>query len=165
MKHFKLFFACLLTFILSIGQVWAEDVTFTFASASALQGWSADPTPSFESASPARGLAWSKKAMTMEYTLSGYGVSHVKVVASTNQAGNYTLSVNGGTGQAVTKDNNKDYDFDVNVADGGTITIATTYTGSGKSFWIKSIVLTKATSGPQEQTVSFEPNLNNRILF
>ena len=147
MKRLKLFFACLLMAVLSIGQVWAEDVTFTFPSSSDLLGWSADPSPTFESASPARGLAWSKKAMSMTYTLDGYGISHVKVVASTNNAGNYTLSVNGGTGQAVTKDNNKDYDFDVEVADGGTVTISTTYTGSGKSFWIKSIVFTKASSG------------------
>lgn len=148
MKNLKTIFACLLMAVLSIGQVWAEDVTFTFPSSSDLLGWSADPSPtSFESASPSRGLAWSKKAMSMTYTLDGYGISHVKVVASTNNAGNYTLSVNGGTGQAVTKDNNKDYDFDVEVADGGTVTISTTYTGSGKSFWIKSIVFTKASSG------------------
>ena len=142
MKHKFLLLTATLT------QLRAEEVPFAFANKNDLLGWTASPAPGgFESASPSRGLSWSKQAMTMTYTLSGYGISHVKVVASSNNANNYVLSVNSGTGQSVPKENNKDFDFDVDVADGGTVTISTTYDGNGKSFYIKSITFTKASGG------------------
>ena len=167
MKRLKLFLSCLMLVSISMG-AWAEDVDFNFTSKDNLLGWSASPAPgSFESASPSRGLAWSKSAMTMTYTLSGYSISHVKIVASSNNANNYVLSVNGGTGQSIPKQNNQDYDFDVNVADGGTVTISTTYDGNGKSFWIKSITFTKASGGSQEPTVFFDHSkiLSNRLIY
>ena len=149
MKHkFLLLTATLCTLLLGVTQLRAEEVPFAFANKNDLLGWTASPAPGgFESASPSRGLSWSKQAMTMTYTLSGYGISHVKVVASSNNANNYVLSVNSGTGQSVPKENNKDFDFDVDVADGGTVTISTTYDGNGKSFYIKSITFTKASGG------------------
>ena len=150
--------AFMLLFLLGSLNVWGEEVTFSFTSKDNLLGWSADPIPgSCETSNLARGLAWSKSAMSMTYTLSEYGISHVKIIASSNNANNYVLSVNNGTGQSIPKENNKEYDFDVNVSAGGAVTISTTYDNKGKSFWIKSITFTKASGVSSKPTVNVSP--------
>ncbi len=158
-KVFKTMAFTLLGLVLSVN-LWAVDetVTFTFTDKDNLQGWTSNPAPgSFESASPSRGLAWSKAAITsFSYTLSDYGVSKVSIVASANNAG-YTLFVNGGEGQAIAKStSNTTFNFDVSVAKGGTITISTTKGSDVKSFWIKSITLTK--------TAGDDPSCTSRTI-
>ena len=152
---------CLLAAMLCMGvtSAWAEEETvdFKFTSKDDLLGWTATNAPSsLESAGSARGLTWSKTATTLTYTLDGYGITHVKIVASANNAG-YTIQVNSETAQDVAKSNNADYDFDVNVADGETVTITTTKNSSVKSFWIKSITFTKASGGVIVTKPTFSP--------
>lgn len=61
MKHFKLFFACLLMAILSIGQVWAETVEFT----------------------PSNCTSWTSSKTAQSQTLSGITLSSTSAANNT----------------------------------------------------------------------------------
>lgn len=87
-----------------------------------------------------RGVAWSKAATTIEYT-TDVPITKVSLDASSNNPG-YTLIV-GGQSKSVSKSNHTTYEFDVSFAAGDTIVIETTKGSSVKSFWLKSITLTK----------------------
>ena len=84
MKHLKLFFACLLMSVISIGQVWGEDVTCTLSNANIVAA--GDASSSYTSYSLIDGCSqtWSAYAIKNKHSnaTSSYHYLQIKKYAS-----------------------------------------------------------------------------------
>lgn len=143
MKHLlTTFFAAFVALAASAG------TTYNFSS-SIPAPWTSSTTPLGYEASN-RGAQWSKASGTL--TLSGCtNVTEVKVVASSNVANGYTISVTVGgtalgTSQQTPKESNHEFTFSGAALDGDLV-ISFKNSSSAKSFWIKSVTVEGTTSG------------------
>ena len=143
MKHlFTTFLAALVTLTLSA-------TTYNFT-ASVPSPWTSSPAPNgYESSGTARGAQFTQ---TTTLTLAGVtNLSSVKIIASSNLANAYSLSVKVGSttfGSTVNlpKENLHEYTFS-GAATSGNLVVTVTKTGTSKSAWIKSIEIDGTVAG------------------
>ena len=164
MKKLKLFFACLLMAVLSIGQVWAGETTYTMktsGSGTAVEdNWTANTSASFNSS----GAYWSCSATTNTFTItSGSGITgtitKVQVTGKRNKNKSYSIDVTvGGSalGSTFNGSGNATYDtedtFSSSTGLTGTIVVSVSAAGGSNSsdkgsFWITSVTVTTEDGG------------------
>ena len=171
MRKLKLFFACLLMAVLSIGQVWAEEVAYshTFAQAASIKSASGNVTLSdvewaFTNADPTYGSGTqigsknNPTSITLSTTFEGT-VTEVKVTGYSYQGKHtYAIKIGGSTVESGTTASLSSSYTGTSTSNNGSVEIDFTKGTGSRALYLEKIEVTYITGGSSVKTVSFNPN-------
>ncbi len=176
MRKLKLFFACLLMAVLSIGQMWGADETATYAFTSqqfavtldgvASTAWSATNGTSAQTSASGynetKGIQTTLATLVLNCPDTYSNVSAIDVYYSTNSSSTAKIKVTAGSEetaeqQVQTSKTNQKMSFSIsNSGEDASISITARRNGTSGSLYIKTVVITYS-SGSPKPIVSFNP--------